>query len=415
MALTVTPTDEMKTLTVGNKIYEVADDEARTDLTNVKADFLQSLIYDTASGAVATFPDGAHELPCKSVVAQIVPKQSGSGDPSPDNVRPISGWNAVKVARAGANVWGGLDFAQAIYNSLVAKVIDTNNKTISFLPSANPSGVDDKDCIFTPGVKFKENTRYTLLLDGTGITDAGSVNIMFAYTDGTTDRELNRYLTIGANQSAPNKSVKAVVYRSYSGQTTLNYEKCGIFEGVLTADQFEPYTGSTYSVNLPQTVYGGQVDVVSGEGKVTYGMVDLGTLTWTNNRIGSVAFEAYSPVNYVKPYTVNLISNALVQKATFSDVAEFSIRMGDTFLAIKVPKTVATSGAQVRQWLIDNAVTICYELATPTDFTVTPQEVPTLYGSNTVYADSGDVSVEYPADTKLYINKVITDAVSALS
>jgi len=43
MALTVTPTDEMKTLTVGNKIYEVADDEARTDLTNVKADLEENV------------------------------------------------------------------------------------------------------------------------------------------------------------------------------------------------------------------------------------------------------------------------------------------------------------------------------------------------------------------------------------
>lgn len=38
MALTVTPTDEMKTLKVGEKIYEIVDDEARTDLNTVKAD-----------------------------------------------------------------------------------------------------------------------------------------------------------------------------------------------------------------------------------------------------------------------------------------------------------------------------------------------------------------------------------------
>jgi len=43
MALTVTPTDEMKTLTVGNKIYEVVDDEARTELTDVKADLNEKL------------------------------------------------------------------------------------------------------------------------------------------------------------------------------------------------------------------------------------------------------------------------------------------------------------------------------------------------------------------------------------
>ena len=41
MALTVTPTDEMKTLKVGEKIYEIVDDEARTDLNTVKADLSQ--------------------------------------------------------------------------------------------------------------------------------------------------------------------------------------------------------------------------------------------------------------------------------------------------------------------------------------------------------------------------------------
>lgn len=38
MALSVTPTDEMKTLTVGQKIYEIVDDQAREDVSEVKAD-----------------------------------------------------------------------------------------------------------------------------------------------------------------------------------------------------------------------------------------------------------------------------------------------------------------------------------------------------------------------------------------
>lgn len=41
MALSVTPTDEMKTLTVGEKIYEVVDDQAREDISEVKADLTQ--------------------------------------------------------------------------------------------------------------------------------------------------------------------------------------------------------------------------------------------------------------------------------------------------------------------------------------------------------------------------------------
>ena len=39
----------------------------------------------------------------KSVVAKINPIQEGSGDPSPDNIRPISGWSGVNVSRSGAD------------------------------------------------------------------------------------------------------------------------------------------------------------------------------------------------------------------------------------------------------------------------------------------------------------------------
>lgn len=57
---------------------------------------LQSVteIIDTASGAIASFPDGSG-LPMRSLLATIEPQQSGTGDPSPENVRPISGWTGL--------------------------------------------------------------------------------------------------------------------------------------------------------------------------------------------------------------------------------------------------------------------------------------------------------------------------------
>ena len=58
---------------------------------------------DTASGSVASFADGADDIPLKSVVVNIEPAQSGSGDPSPDNVRPISGWTGAQVSHSGAD------------------------------------------------------------------------------------------------------------------------------------------------------------------------------------------------------------------------------------------------------------------------------------------------------------------------
>ena len=54
-------------------------------------------IVKTTSGEIASFTDGGDDLPMKSVKVNIVPKQSGSGDPSPSNVRPISGYDTVNI------------------------------------------------------------------------------------------------------------------------------------------------------------------------------------------------------------------------------------------------------------------------------------------------------------------------------
>lgn len=56
-----------------------------------------------AEGSVATFSDGT-DSPLNSMVVSIEPSQSGTGDPSPTNYRPISGWNAIGVTRTGKNL-----------------------------------------------------------------------------------------------------------------------------------------------------------------------------------------------------------------------------------------------------------------------------------------------------------------------
>ena len=50
-----------------------------------------------------------------------------------------------------------------------------------------------------------------------------------------------------------------------------------------------------------------------------------------------------------------------------------------------------------------------------TTYPLTPTEIKTLLGQNNIWANTGDVSVEYRADVKLYINKKIAEAISALS
>ena len=43
--------------------------------------------------------------PLKSLECAFSPVQAGSGDPSPENVRPISGWTNCNVVRCGKNLF----------------------------------------------------------------------------------------------------------------------------------------------------------------------------------------------------------------------------------------------------------------------------------------------------------------------
>ena len=64
-----------------------------------------------------------------------------------------------------------------------------------------------------------------------------------------------------------------------------------------------------------------------------------------------------------------------------------------------------------------NGVKLVYELATPSIYTVTSEQLfTTLYGQNNVWTDVGEVSIDYPSDTKLYIdNKIATAVANALN
>lgn len=105
----VSPTIEVTDILGGHKVT-ITDVNGTEDFNVMdggisESDFLKVFPTDTASGAIATFPDGADQVPLKTLTVAIDPVQSGSGDPAPDNVRPISGWTEAKVYRTGVNVW----------------------------------------------------------------------------------------------------------------------------------------------------------------------------------------------------------------------------------------------------------------------------------------------------------------------
>lgn len=59
-------------------------------------------VYSTATGNPAMFST-IRSAPLQSLVTDINLLQTGSGNPSPSNVRPITGWTGVNISHSGAN------------------------------------------------------------------------------------------------------------------------------------------------------------------------------------------------------------------------------------------------------------------------------------------------------------------------
>ena len=115
-------------------------DEINSELGNLKENFNQyntevlglypqMQIEDTA---VASFTDGADNIPVKSLTVEIEPVQSGTGDPSPENVRPISGWTGANVSVTGKNLFHlGTSAADFTNNGIAVHINNDNTITLN--------------------------------------------------------------------------------------------------------------------------------------------------------------------------------------------------------------------------------------------------------------------------------------------
>lgn len=265
------------------------------DLTNRKA----GALIDTASGAIASFTPDATVPNLLNVSVNIEPVQAGSGDPSPDNVRPISGWDSVDIMRSGA---------------------DTTNPT-----------------------------TYTIQL---GDTVYGGT------------------LTI-AEDGSVNALVDRAVYTITGGETFISFEAgTNTSRCYLSSVRFSP------------------------------------TIRPNNSNICEISCDtlpAFAPDYIYRKDTQGISENK-------NDISNgLWIRINNNLLD-------EPTLAGMKAFFAQHPITVCYYLATPITIDLDPVTIATISGqTNNVWADAGDVTVEFAADLKHYIDSKIAAAVAAMS
>ena len=83
-------------------------------------------LMHTISGGIASFRSAAR-VPIESLKCHFLPVQEGSGDPSPENVRPISGWNNINIYKTGKNLLDTSTHTSKTHRENLGIIFDLNN------------------------------------------------------------------------------------------------------------------------------------------------------------------------------------------------------------------------------------------------------------------------------------------------
>ena len=357
----------------------------------------------TKSGNVVTCsPVEGYPL---GVVTRFEPVQSGSGDPSPENIRPISGHTQVKVWHMGTNL---------IPNQYVQGEAFGANSSNQIVITTVTGSCRIMDIPLQPGT-------YTL---------SGSATAYMAVYD--TDKNRNQTLSrlggvaLPYTFTVPDDGIDYL----FGLHCEIAYENMFQLEYGAIDTTYEPYRGEELTLDLGQTVYGGSLDWNTGVLTIDRGIYDLGEFSWevcdmneeedgwaiirTKDLVGVAhdwtdsQYPDYSCVcshyRTVPSFQVAEISNDYIIGYSEYD-PETGLSAGlylenDDFIGMTIEEiTEALSGVQ-----------LSIQLKNPITIQLTPHEMLALSGVNTLFSDCGTTTVTGRKD----LGKVIEELIFAI-
>ena len=340
----------------------------------------------TASGAVASFRTDL-AIPLKSLKVGFMPKQDGSGDPSPSNVRNMIAWTGFSVWKTGKNMYP----LSAIVTGANAYSVSGDLLTVTGndgggYPERTGQYLKAGDYTVFRSVPYGQ-VRYK--------QDATSETVIAAHNVATKKFTL-------AYDGITKVKVGNGNQQSYPYTTTFMIEYGG------TATTYESYNGTTIPVSWTGAgdIWGGYLDLVSGELFSTYNVVDLSTLSFANYSTNNLAYNPGFFTNYNSAGAEGMLCDKLISAGdvgnSWNSQAHLTVmKLGTRDSLFLRYITSGLTGneyqAEVNNFMSTNKPKLYFESATPTYVTtLTPQQISALRGVNNIWSDTnGSVSVEY--------------------
>ena len=339
-------------------------------------------IVSSVTGLVSFSTNVAADMP--SVLCEFAPVQPGSGDPSPNNVRPITGWTGITLHRTGKNIFNISD----LWDNGTNYVTGTG---------------DTIRCIEIP---CKAGVKITCSTDVINNTNPSVASVFFSntYVQGPSSSMYGVFLNSPRTITPSGDTVW--VYIRYASPTYLHWDQTSFapyyiqVEVGQTASVGEAYDGTSCLIDLDGTRYRGSVDAESGTLTITHVAKKLSDYSWTYQS------------QYSRFYSSNETSRANaagVRLLNFMCSCYYVVRDGRAMSNVPNYAIYAGGGADYQWYIHDNRYTtpaslmadvgnqtVCFELASPITVQLTPAQVQSIIGTNNVWHNAnGGITVEY--------------------
>lgn len=329
---------------------------------------------EESGNPVVCYPVAGYAL---GVKAKWEPAQEGSGTPSPENIRHIKGLGSVTVTRSWENL---LNFPQITTWTQVTKTYE---------------------------FKFKAGTYY--LYCGNVVHSGSSAPAIAFFTEASQDSVASISIEQGMKKEIQlKKDCQFVIlytngfdYYASAG-VTATVEDLMLVASNEIPSVYTPYIGQTNTLTLPETVYGGEVDAVTGEGRKMWKTVTLDGDSNFTILDGNVWLWFNFSKDWNKTDRNVLSSHYDSYIGAWANMPNQSVQLVDNALGIRDDRF--SSAADLKAYLAaqhaaGTPVQVCYNLAEPVPFTATgAQSIPALAGVNTVLTDADSATVTGRAD-----------------
>lgn len=357
--------------------------------------------------------------PSGSFYLQIEKGTSATSYVPYSNICPISGFTGMTISRTGVNLLEELKSSytgsvtayfkdlcvnKGDFNSITLEVGRTYTFSANITSSAEPFNMS----VGTGSGRYQRD-----IANVTGLT-SGRVSITFTPTEYD--------LAVG--------NIFAVRPVRYSSSTTFTYTVTDMMLEVSdSVSTHSDYSAEEYDVDWSSeagTVYGGTLDVTTGVLTVTHvtdvvSNLTVSTAFTTGTKTCMVRYSLSNTSTTVAYSTKHrAISNMGVEATAYygtirvndsgSTSVDFAITPDGTLLSVYdsdltlTAETFATKYANMQ---------VCYPLATPVTYQLTPIDITSVSGeTNTVWCDTGDVTVTYSEDLLTAYNRLATAIVA---